>query len=412
VAVRFTADGQDYTRTLSPTVGAAFTVLTWVKIVSDRDYYTTAWCLDSNSQSTAVALQTSLDGVTMRMVSGDGDSRDVTTMTVGAWYCFATVRTATGGAAGTVYTRYGTDPAAMSQYTFTGFFGQWSDQATFGTLRIAESIWGGEWLNGSIAFTKLYTRALSNAEITSELSYYNPVSTTGLYGAWSFWGGPSTADLSGNSRTLSGGTGTSTDTGPAGIQQSSGGGTPGGATVSLGKTTDGTQTTSSSTTKITVSTFTATSSGTLTAGHARVWLNSAGSAGTRVVVYADSAGAPGALLAVSDEVVVTATTEAVRDYTFSGTAQAAIVSGTPYWIGLMWADPGTPSVTISRDSTANMRWERSGSAAPTWSYPSAPDPFGTPEGSAGVGFSGPADVWVDYVEPTGPEPGRMLVAHR
>jgi hypothetical protein len=411
VAVRFTADGQDYTRTLSPTVGAAFTVLTWVKIVSDRDYYTTAWCLDTGTQGTAVALQTALDGVSMRMVSGDGDSRDVTTMTVGTWYCFATVRTATGGAAGTVYTRYGTDPAAMSQYTFTGFFGQWSDQATFGTLRIAESIWGGEWLNGSIAFTKLYTRALTNAEITTELSYYNPVSTTGLHGAWSFWDGPSTTDLSGNGRTLTGGTGTSSDTGPSGIQQSSGGGgTP--TTSTFGKTTDGTGTTGSSTTKISVSTFAPSTSGTVTAGHARVWLNASGSAGTRMVLYADSGGLPGALLATSDEVVVTGTTEAVRDYAFNGAAQVTVTAGTPYWIGLMWADPGTPQVVHSRDTVNEKRWERSGSAAPSWSYPNAPNPFGTPEGSAGLAFDGPSDFWIEYVEPSGPEPGRMLVAHR
>jgi hypothetical protein len=173
---------------------------------------------------------------------------------------------------------------------------------------------------------------------------------------------------------------------------------------SFGKTTDGTGTTSSSTNKISVSTATPSSSGTLVTGHARVWVDG-GSSNTRMVIYSDSAGSPATLLAVSDEVVVSATTEAVRDYTFSGAAQIAITSGTPYWIGLMWSDPGTASVVHSRDATAGMRWERSASAAPSWTYPNAPSTFGTPEGP----FSGPSDFWVDYALPSAAEPGRRLV---
>lgn len=176
------------------------------------------------------------------------------------------------------------------------------------------------------------------------------------------------------------------------VERASDGSTAGTVPHTVGKETDGASSTASSATKITVSTATPAFSGTLTGGHSRVWLSVAGSSRTKLVVYSDSAGAPGTLLATSDEVTVTATAEAVVNYIFSGVNRITLTSGTPIWLGLMWEDPGTPSVTHSRDSTASTRWERSASAAPTWTYPSAPSSFGTPEGP----FSGPSDVWLDF----------------
>jgi hypothetical protein len=217
-SARFSADGQDYTRTLSPTVGAAFTVLMWARLAANRGYYTTAWCMDSGTQSTAVSMQTDVLGGTMRLVSGSGTSQSITAMTVGTWYCFAVTRSATGGAAGAVVARYGTNPAALSTFTLNPVDGQWSSQATFTTLRLGESIWNNEWLNGNLAAVKIYTRALDATEAATELGYYNPVSTTGLYAAYPFWDGPSTTDTSGNGRTLSGGSGTTAEAGP-GIPQ-------------------------------------------------------------------------------------------------------------------------------------------------------------------------------------------------
>lgn len=192
------------------------------------------------------------------------------------------------------------------------------------------------------------------------------------------------------------------------VLPASGGGT-GPTTETFGNVADGgTDVTSSSTTKISISSASPPSStGTLQTGHAHVWVDGS-SSNTRLVVYADNgSNAPGTLLAVSDEVVVSGTTEAQRDYTFSGAAQIAIVSGTTYWLGIMWSDPGTPNVVHSRGGVTNSRWERSASAAPTWTYPNAPDPFGTLEGP----FTGPTEVWVDYLVPgSGPEGGRFMFA--
>lgn len=167
-------------------------------------------------------------------------------------------------------------------------------------------------------------------------------------------------------------------------------------TSTFGKTTDGASSSTSSADKIAASTFTPSSSGTLVAGHARAWLSASGSSGTKLLVYADSSGAPGSLLATSDETVITATTEAVRDYTFSGGNQISITSGTPYWLALMWQDPGTPSMTFSRDGTASGRLEVQG-----FTYPTPPNPFGT-----GTAQTGPIDVWAEITNP----PGLGLIA--
>jgi hypothetical protein len=160
--------------------------------------------------------------------------------------------------------------------------------------------------------------------------------------------------------------------------------------ATMGKTTDGTSSTNSSTDKTAVSSTTATASGTLVSGHARAWLSATGSGTTKLVVYANSSGAPGALLASSDAVALTHTAEATVSYPFTGNQQIAITSGTTYWVGLTWQDPGTPGVTLSRDNTGSGRQESS-------SY--TPSPFGTPSPQ-----NGPVDVWVDIVT-TGVAPG-------
>jgi hypothetical protein len=154
----------------------------------------------------------------------------------------------------------------------------------------------------------------------------------------------------------------------------------------LGKTTDGTGESSSTANKTIVSKFTATTSGNVTAGHARMRVDS-GTASVQMVVYADSAGAPGALLALSTAVTLSNATEALIDFVFPTGQQAAIASGTDYWIGHTWADPGTNSVFWSRDATAGQAQQNSLQAA---------NPFGTP----GTTLSGPIDAYIDVTTTT------------
>jgi hypothetical protein len=150
----------------------------------------------------------------------------------------------------------------------------------------------------------------------------------------------------------------------------------------LGKTSDGATTVSSSADKTVASKATASSDGILVAGHARVSVTG-GSATTKLVVYTDAPGSPSTKVAESDPVVVTNTTEAIKDYAFTGSNQAFVTNGVDYWLSLAWLDPGTDSVVLSKDNTAGQRSEVS-------AY--APDPFGTASTA-----TGPVDVWVETI---------------
>lgn len=152
--------------------------------------------------------------------------------------------------------------------------------------------------------------------------------------------------------------------------------------ATFGKTFDGAGSSASSADKTSVSSASPASGGTVTEGHARIWLSAAGSTTVNCVIYADSSGVPGALLATSDSVTLTATAEAQVDFTFSNTNRITVAAGTTYWVGVSWQDPGTPSLNLSRDATANGRQEAS-------AY--LPNPFGTP-----TALTGPIDVFITY----------------
>jgi hypothetical protein len=154
----------------------------------------------------------------------------------------------------------------------------------------------------------------------------------------------------------------------------------GGGVANVGNTANGTGASSSTANKTVVSKFTAGSGGTLDAGHARLWVD-AGTASIELVVYADSSGVPGALLAKSNTVAVSNTAEADKTFAFSGTQRIALVSGTAYWIGFTWADPGTNTISWSRGTTTSQAQQNALHAASA---------FGTP----GTALSGPIDAYV------------------
>lgn len=160
----------------------------------------------------------------------------------------------------------------------------------------------------------------------------------------------------------------------------------------LGQTTSHDAFSASTANKTAVSLVTATEDGTLDSATARMSVTG-GSANAKFCVYADSGGAPGAKIAESNQRTVTNTTVQAVNFTFSGANRAAIVSGSSYWIGPSWQDPGTDSVNYYRDTVAGGRKETS-------SY--APSSFGTP-----TTFTGPLDAYLTYLTsvPEDPPPG-------
>lgn len=163
--------------------------------------------------------------------------------------------------------------------------------------------------------------------------------------------------------------------------------------ATFGKTDAGISSSTSSANKTMVSPATPASSGTITGATARMSIDS-GSATVKFCIYADSAGDPGAKLAESDPLVISNTTEQALNFTFSGANLINVVSGTPYHIGPSWADPGTPIITVYRDSTAGQRKENSSYAA---------DPFGTP-----TALAGPIAAYVTYSVPVTAEADPMF----
>lgn len=162
--------------------------------------------------------------------------------------------------------------------------------------------------------------------------------------------------------------------------------------ATFGKTDNGASTTTASADRKSVSTATPASSGTVTSLSARLWTNNAAGATVfKGVIYADSTGAPGALLATSDEGNISGNTESEITVNFSGANQISIVSGTPYWIGVHIQDPGTVSWVFSRaDDTTQVKVNAD-------TYSDGPtDPYG-----AANDQNGPMDVFVTYTESGG-----------
>lgn len=102
-----------------------------------------------------------------------------------------------------------------------------------------------------------------------------------------------------------------------------------------------------------VSSAVAASSGVVSAGSTIVWANPSVQVYMKAVIYSDSSG-PATLLATSDEISPTLTTSpSVQNFTFSGANQINIVSGTTYWIGIHFKDPGSAVYVIDCGTTAN-----------------------------------------------------------
>jgi hypothetical protein len=109
-----------------------------------------------------------------------------------------------------------------------------------------------------------------------------------------------------------------------------------------------------------------------------------------MTIYSDSGGEPDAPLASSDEVTVNWTTSAITNFAFSGANQISIVSGTDYWIGFYFDDPGVPSFEMQRDNTADLvRYKGI-------TYPTLPNPY-----SADGNSNGLLNAVIEYVASAG-----------
>lgn len=160
------------------------------------------------------------------------------------------------------------------------------------------------------------------------------------------------------------------------------------ALVNLGNTTNGSDGFTFSVNIKTASLFTATSTGRLTTGKARIWQEASGTTDVRMFVYTTTGGSPSAtrLLAVTDSITVGTTSESEVSFSFTGSNKAFITAGVTYLIGVHQAGSTANYLNVSRSSTADQSY---------WSSDTFSDgtssTFGTPNLQVG-----PIDAYVVY----------------
>jgi hypothetical protein len=121
--------------------------------------------------------------------------------------------------------------------------------------------------------------------------------------------------------------------------------------------------------------FPAPATGNISAGRAPLAGGSGSNPKAKMLIYAQSAANPGALLGASDELVITAgSAMSLRTFTFS--TPVAVTSGTNYYLtifmGVNYCDVQYNSVTANTLIYV------------TATYPTAPNPFGTPTSTSGT----------------------------
>ena len=169
MAVRFSADGQDYTSTLSLGSISTFTICAWVQTVVDRNAISTAVALD-NGASDGMQLRTDVNGSSFNYYDQSTSSASVTNQS-NFWYMIAAARS---GTTGTFY-HISYNGLTLSSSAITG-----AATITANTLRIGESGTGGQWYNGSVCAVRLWTAQLTSDELLAESFQLIPTRTENL----------------------------------------------------------------------------------------------------------------------------------------------------------------------------------------------------------------------------------------
>ncbi|MGW4641797.1 LamG-like jellyroll fold domain-containing protein [Sphaerisporangium sp. NPDC004334] len=212
MAVRFSSTGQEYTKTLTWGAITQYSVTCWVKISTDTNDIAGIWSLDDGNSSGFgnTYLRTDTDGTTLQFRdSNAGTVQGARAITVGTWYY---VGISVNGANGTMLTRAAGD-TSFTVSTWTNG----SSSVTATNLRIGKPVYDNRQLNGCIAALKIWGATLSQSELEAEAFQYMPARATSApdeLRAWYPFVRAETTDYGGGGRTLSGGTGATTEDGP------------------------------------------------------------------------------------------------------------------------------------------------------------------------------------------------------
>lgn len=166
----------------------------WIKLTTDPNAFQGILCLDGGGNWHY--MNTTSNGTLLGRDSTAGSGNTAFNLTVGTWCFSAFVYTVSGS---DVY--YWADAPATTLNTLSSAAAG-AVPTGITTFTIGNTNAHAEYFHGSIAAVKVWTAALSQAELTTEASKYLPQRTSGLWAAYSFSNGPQTTDDSGNGRTL------------------------------------------------------------------------------------------------------------------------------------------------------------------------------------------------------------------
>ncbi|MFD5697447.1 LamG-like jellyroll fold domain-containing protein [Streptomyces lasiicapitis] len=196
------SDRVSYTASAPPAPATAFTVTLWARLRVDRDDFSTMMRLHSSAGgSTTVNITTGSSGTTPVVVSPGNTGGIVGTdaLAVDTWRMVAVTVAGTGASDGKIYTR--TIGGSTNVVTGEVSGGATPDGLTLFGRSAGDS---GEWFNGGLAYVRVWSAVLSQAEIEAEWASATIVRTSGVWANW-----PMVADIndvSGNGRNLTAGT--------------------------------------------------------------------------------------------------------------------------------------------------------------------------------------------------------------
>ncbi|WP_188188032.1 LamG-like jellyroll fold domain-containing protein [Nonomuraea sp. SYSU D8015] len=208
MAVRFDADGESYTRSTGLGTVTNWSVACWAKLAVDRAATTVVWQIDDGAGATYLRVN-AWNGTALTFQTSGNSWFGLAghTLVIDEWTFIGLSSTANPGQA-----RVRIRTASSSTFV-GGSPTQANVTISAATLRIGDGQGASEWLNGSIAAVKAWDAALTMDELELESWQYLPQRTANLR-AWYPFVRVEGTDLSGNSQTLSGGTGAALDDGP------------------------------------------------------------------------------------------------------------------------------------------------------------------------------------------------------
>lgn len=196
------SDRVSYTASPPPSPATAFTAVFWARLRVDRDDFSTMMRLHSAAGgSTTVNLSSGSSGVTPVVVSpgNTGGIIGADALAVDTWRMLAVTVAGTGATDGKIYTR----SIGGSTNVVTG-------QVSGGAIPDGLTLFGrsagdaSEWFNGGLAYVRVWSAVLSQAEIEAEWASASIVRTSGVWANWPML--TDISDVSGNGRHLVGGT--------------------------------------------------------------------------------------------------------------------------------------------------------------------------------------------------------------